>query len=238
MESGVTCLPNLTKEGGYWLPADPEESHIRFPDNLFIVGTVNVDETTYTFSPKVLDRANTIEFRVGSDEMSLEAKKPVDCAPGPENLIRGFLAIARDNAFHQEHPNSGQEQLRESLGDLHAVLSEGGFEFGHRVFYESIRFAAMYEAAGGERWEDALDLQVLQKLLPRLHGSRRRLEPTLNALADFCVSLAKSAQDARSPESADILSLNGSTALLSRSLQKLKRMTRNLRANQFASFTE
>ena len=35
---------------------------IKLPPNLFIVGTVNIDETTYMFSPKVLDRANTIEF--------------------------------------------------------------------------------------------------------------------------------------------------------------------------------
>ena len=35
---------------------------IELPLNLFVVGTVNVDETTYMFSPKVLDRANTIEF--------------------------------------------------------------------------------------------------------------------------------------------------------------------------------
>ena len=36
---------------------------IVLPDNLFVIGTVNVDETTYMFSPKVLDRANVIEFK-------------------------------------------------------------------------------------------------------------------------------------------------------------------------------
>ena len=35
---------------------------LNLPDNLFTIGTVNVDETTYMFSPKVLDRANTLEF--------------------------------------------------------------------------------------------------------------------------------------------------------------------------------
>ena len=40
------------------------------PRNVFFIGTVNVDETTYMFSPKVLDRANVIEFRVGSDAAS------------------------------------------------------------------------------------------------------------------------------------------------------------------------
>ena len=33
-----------------------------FPENLYVVGTVNMDETTFPFSRKVLDRANTIEF--------------------------------------------------------------------------------------------------------------------------------------------------------------------------------
>ena len=42
---------------------------LNLSDNLFIIGTVNIDETTYMFSPKVLDRANTIEFRVNEDEI-------------------------------------------------------------------------------------------------------------------------------------------------------------------------
>ncbi len=44
-------------------------SRISVPKNLFIIGTVNIDETTYMFSPKVLDRANVIEFRVTAKEM-------------------------------------------------------------------------------------------------------------------------------------------------------------------------
>ncbi len=42
---------------------------IKLPKNLFIIGTVNIDETTNMFSPKVLDRANTIEFRINKNEM-------------------------------------------------------------------------------------------------------------------------------------------------------------------------
>ena len=48
---------------------DGVPSGIKLPKNLFIIGTVNVDETTYMFSPKVLDRANVIEFRVTEEEM-------------------------------------------------------------------------------------------------------------------------------------------------------------------------
>ena len=46
-------------------------STLGWPKNLFIVGTVNIDETTYMFSPKVLDRANVIEFRINETDMSL-----------------------------------------------------------------------------------------------------------------------------------------------------------------------
>src|ERR1035437_598204 len=46
------------------------------PENLFIIGTVNVDETTYMFSPKVLDRANVIEFSVEMDDMAAFLASP------------------------------------------------------------------------------------------------------------------------------------------------------------------
>ncbi|MFD2304573.1 McrB family protein, partial [Roseibacillus ishigakijimensis] len=51
-------------------PGDVPRS-VPYPQNLFVIGTVNIDETTYMFSPKVLDRANVIEFAVTEDEMTI-----------------------------------------------------------------------------------------------------------------------------------------------------------------------
>ena len=50
---------------GYRNKDDEDEStgKLPYPENLFVIGTVNIDETTYMFSPKVLDRANVIEFK-------------------------------------------------------------------------------------------------------------------------------------------------------------------------------
>ena len=42
---------------------------LKLPQNLFVIGTVNIDETTYMSSPKVLDRANTIEFRLIEEDL-------------------------------------------------------------------------------------------------------------------------------------------------------------------------
>ncbi|MEP7195289.1 MAG: hypothetical protein ABI851_02145 [Saprospiraceae bacterium] len=52
------------------------DNEISWPNNLFIIGTVNIDETTYMFSPKVLDRAKVIEFRISASEITNYLTQP------------------------------------------------------------------------------------------------------------------------------------------------------------------
>ncbi len=239
MESGAQCLPNLLWHAGAWRRATTGPALLRFPDNLFLIGTVNVDETTYMFSPKVLDRANTIEFRVESNELNAEAQKPEQCEEGPQELVAGFLQVARDDDWHTDHPAPGLDDFRNGLLQLHTLLTEGGFEFGHRVFYEAIRFSAMLSAAGDSDSLSALDFQLLQKVLPRLHGSRRRLEPTVAALLQFCLDVSD-APNGGSAGAAASLSAGTTTPApkLPRSYKRLTRILRGLHTNQFASFSE
>ena len=68
---------------------------------------------------------------------------------------------------------------------MHALLAASGHEFGHRVMAESLRFAAIYAGSGTTDLDEVLDLIAMQKLLPRLHGSRRRLEPVLRGLMSW-----------------------------------------------------
>lgn len=240
METGHDCLSNLTLEGGYWRvrPQGPEK--IPVPGNLFIVGTVNIDETTYLFSPKVLDRANTFEFRVDTADLVASAQRPQPCSPGDAALVRGFLAIAGNDNWHLAHQAAGAVAFESHLRTVHGLLSEAGLEFGHRVFYEAIRFSAMLESAGSPDPLEALDLQVMQKVLPRMHGSRRRLEAPLCAVAKFCLDLSfepGSAEPGR-PAKFDPLAAPPHLPQLAVSFDKVRRMVRSLRANQFTSFTE
>ncbi len=237
MESGEPCVPNLHQDlDGYWRIAVGAAPKVPLPTNLFIVGTVNVDETTYMFSAKVLDRANTFEFRVASADLSLHAHKPLSCDPGDPELVRGFLAIAQNDDWHLVHPATDIQVFTDHLRRLHQLLASEGFEFGHRVFYEAVRFAAMLEAAGDIRVEHMLDLQVIQKVLPRLHGTRRRLEPVLSTLGQFCFDLTCGGGDGA--ERFDPLHPSTIEPRLPLSLGKVQRMVRSLRANQFTSFTE
>jgi 5-methylcytosine-specific restriction protein B len=232
MESVYPVLPNLSLEDdGIWRQSDDDKTRIRIPENLFVVGTVNVDETTYMFSPKVLDRANTIEFRVQSNEFDLAAKKPVKCDSGPDDLVSGFLQLSMDDERQHQTPVDGAGEFIQELTKLHQLLSEGGFEFGHRVFYETIRFASIYCQTLDVGWKDALDQQLLQKIMPRLHGSRRRLEPTLFSLRRYAIDLTYPAVDTKDDP-------KDGTPQLPRSYAKIVRMIRILQANQFASFAE
>uniref|UniRef100_E6QQC3 AAA ATPase n=1 Tax=mine drainage metagenome TaxID=410659 RepID=E6QQC3_9ZZZZ len=168
----------------------PVPAKLRLPDNLFIVGTVNVDETTYMFSPKVLDRANVIEFRVTADDIAafLDAPSKVDmeglagkgAAFGPAFVVESGAVAQLEGTI--------AAGLKDRLTEVFAALAPIGAEFGFRTAYEITRFTYFHTKLSGGAWQfnDALDAQVLQKLLPKLHGSERRLGPVLKVLETFC----------------------------------------------------
>jgi 5-methylcytosine-specific restriction enzyme B len=239
MESGEKCLPNLARgSDGCWRLRSDSETRIPFPSNLFVIGTVNVDETTYMFSPKVLDRANTFEFRVASSDLVSTSKKPIPCTPADPALIKSLVTMAADQEWHISKPYSHIAELENNLKLLHRMLALYNFEFGHRVFFEATRFAAFLEQAGDGGLRTVLDRIVMQKILPRLHGSRRRLEMPLLGLAHYARMLpseivGESELAESKPEDADITEV-----MLPSSFDKATRMLRAVRTNQFASFTE
>ena len=227
MESGEPTLPNLVKEQQAWR-LDPEgPGALPIPSNLFVVGTVNVDETTYAFSPKVLDRAQTIEFRVATDELTSVPKYPTPAPSASPDHLAEILAISRNRNWHIEHPSDGLDQVGMHLRALHAVLSKWDLEFGYRTYLEGIRFASIYSALGRSDWREALDLIMLQKILPRIHGPRGRVEEPLKSLERF--SLFLSDDESKQLDGEPVLAM---------SLLKVRRMLRLVRANQFVSFTE
>jgi hypothetical protein len=240
MESEQAVLPNLAVgSDGHWRLVPEAEQVLSVPRNLFIVGTVNVDETTYMFSPKVLDRANTFEFRVETSDLVPEARRPVPCEPGPSDLVASFAAISANPDWHNEHPAPQLVSFVVQLKKLHEVLSTLGFEYGHRTFIEAVRFAALFAASGDSNMFDALDLQVMQKILPRLHGARRQMEPVLRALGLFCLDPdVFPFENASAHQAFDPVAVLSGAPKLPISFHKIKRMTSTLRANQFVSFTE
>jgi MoxR-like ATPase len=228
MESGQGVLPDLILEGdGQYRERPGSTGPLPLPDNLFIVGTVNVDETTYMFSPKVLDRANSFEFRVGTRDLGATGLLE-NLAPAPVEDAAGFLRAART----APEPSTDDEGFEQAVRSLHALLSEYDREFGHRTYQESIRFARRFRELDADPLV-ALDLQVIQKVLPRLHGSRRELTDVLNQLGRWCFHGPSESRDAF-----DAAEQQPVGAVLPESYSKLHRMAKRLRDRHFASFAE
>lgn len=236
----------------------PIPKEVGWPSNLFIIGTVNIDETTYMFSPKVLDRANVIEFRVSQDEMAdyLQGAKHLDMKklyvddnenkPGKgAEMARDFLRLSREKI--------SSDKAKESLGKFFPILQKAGAEFGYRTAFEINMLVGMLETLRVDVNEeenvvltdnDLIDFAVMQKLLPKLHGSRTRLVPVLVSLGRLCITSESTAENFTDKDDRQFIKEYfdsdppGEKIKYKISIDKLRRMYRNVIANGFTSYAE
>ncbi len=231
--------------------------------NLFIIGTVNVDETTYMFSPKVLDRANVIEFRMEEEEIEAFMESPKAVRLGEINgkgasFGGTFVAAAADKS--RAVPEVVKAKFKEEMLLFFKLLQKHHAEFGYRTSYEAGRFVHFYKELGGyadgdATWFDAaMDAVIVQKLLPKLHGSRTKLEGLLWALGyacgadwrkmsaaefqDACLEAGEAQNESKYSPEAVHDALKGAEARYPLSFDKILRMYRKLVRDQFVTFAE
>jgi hypothetical protein len=184
IESNEPVVPNVQLESdNNWRIAENSEEKIQLPKNLIIVGTVNIDETTYQFSPKVLDRAFTYEFRVQTDELTNSAVRPSPLPAATDMSLDLISQIASDDEWHKQYLASVGE-IYNDVKELHGILSKIGFEFGHRSMYEILRFGVLCKLSGMSD-EETLDWSIMTKVLPRIHGSAQQLRDLFEELLKF-----------------------------------------------------
>jgi 5-methylcytosine-specific restriction endonuclease McrBC GTP-binding regulatory subunit McrB len=217
--------------------SDTIPSQLHMPNNVFITGTVNVDESTYMFSPKVLDRANVIEFNevrlygsetdTSHDDSFRLAKPELDRA----TCLGGERFASRRNY------DAAKKHLEAPLSKLLKILSPYHLHFGYRVINEFSRFVTEAETLVGDSKgtiQAAIDIQILQKILPKFHGTRAKLKMPLRELLSFCY------QDDDAAPSEKIEKASGlyPNAQYPRSAKKIARMLRTLDEQGYVSFIE
>ena len=212
---------------------DGVPQRIELPKNLFIIGTINVDETTYMFSPKVLDRANVIEFKISSKEMGtfLQEMREIDrdsIISKAAGMGADFVAKACKKDLAQD--DEAVKMLQKFFDELKNVNAE----FGYRSATEIFRFICQAKANDDTDKkmtdEEILDAAIVQKLLPKLHGSRKKLEPVLAQLWKLCFTGAG--------KDLNIAKENVEKAQYKESADKIRRMYESATANGFTSFAE
>jgi len=161
----------LSQEGESW----------SLPDNLYLIGTINIDEASYTFSRKVLDRANVIEMNdihldwVLMEEEELEERPAIgnDFLKAPYVHLKDLPPSERDR----------QLPALKLLRDVNELLWQIDSPFGYRVRDEILFYMAnRYEIRELISEQEALDFQILQKILPRIYGNSRSLRRVLYQL--------------------------------------------------------
>jgi 5-methylcytosine-specific restriction protein B len=236
MESGDKIPLHKIQEESKGIPQS-----IKLPKNLFIIGTVNIDETTYMFSPKVLDRANTIEFRLTEKDLQdfIQSDKELNM-----DLLTSQGATMAES-FMDMVLIKPDKNLKTSETDLKLFFSElkkSGAEFGYRTASEIGRLMYMLKELG-ESGDNLLDIAIMQKLLPKLHGSRNKLTKVLPILGGFCLTnnskIKEDYLDKFLSNSLTEVELNADTNIKYKiSFEKICRMYKNAVENGFASYAE
>ena len=151
---------------------------LTLPDNVFIIGTVNMDDTTHQFSRKVIDRAMTIEMNGGKLEDMFGHS--ADLQYLPENQIMELSDfkpeyVNADEVMekHSEYAETLQKKLVEKLDAINNCLKNTPFQVSYRVLNELCIYAGVLLDDGKDidtAIADAIDQITLMKILPRIEG--------------------------------------------------------------------
>lgn len=226
---------------------------IFLPQNLFIIGTINVDETTYMFSPKVLDRAHVIELRSKNpydyfEKLKLdELNSKIYFNDSKVNEILGFFQSSIKNRnIDNQNPltfvkksisDETQQKLildgiQNVINGVYILLEPCGFDYGYRVINEILEYVKYsIDVQKSDDWKEILDQAILQKVLPKIHGNRRQLGECLKAICLFF-----GGQDASYIYGIKTIVVKGTNIQLINCQQKIEKMVEVLNYTGYTSF--
>lgn len=158
-------------------------SELYIPENLYVVGTVNMDDTTYGFSNKVLDRTNSIQFsEVNLRDLDFVEDEPELKMANNHFLKKSFLNIKEALKEDENYV----KKVNEKIYKINEILKKYNYQFGYRtrddiVFYmlENSRLNLLAENL-------AFDYQISQKILPKIFGSKMNVKKALIDLYNYC----------------------------------------------------
>ena len=162
---------------------------IGIPSNLVVIGTVNMDETTHSFSRKVLDRAmtfemNNVDLTFGLDKTKNDWSYPLDFITS-ENILGKFTAGAEVvNEFTES------KKVIDFLINLNTELEGTPFKIAYRVRDEFLIYCyyASLNQSDSNWLINALDEMTSMKILSRIEGDETKTGSVLSNLQKVLTS--------------------------------------------------
>ena len=214
---------------------------LTLPPNLIIMGTVNMDETTFSFSRKVLDRAMSIEmnevdfmkFLDGSSEQIV----PTLSAKEIELLVNRPIKAGDV----KDHLGNISTKIINYLIDINKLLEGTPFKLGYRSANEAMLYVSSSMDFGNDDMAKALDEFSLMKILSRIEGDETKL--SIDAGEDKITAIGGLAQTADRHGQTTILSILKAIMVKhfgdvekSESVKKLDEMIEVLHREHFVSY--
>ena len=149
------------------------EKGLTLPPNLMVMGTVNMDETTFSFSRKVLDRAMSVEMNVVDYDKFLSGESE----QFPLLTDINELLVKRPQQASEVKDKIDSTKIISYLKDVNDLLEGTPFKLGYRAANEAMLYVAANRDFAGDKFsiEKALDDFTMMKILSRIEGDDNRL---------------------------------------------------------------
>ena len=161
---------------GFDIPLDVEnrfrKKGLTLPKNLIVMGTVNMDETTFSFSRKVLDRAMSIEMNEVNYDDFIDGKTEYNI---PKLTEQNDLLVNRPISAQEVKDEIGTDEVMNFLKSVNDILEGTPFKLGYRAANEAILYVAADKVIGADNLNAALDDFTLMKILSRIEGDDSKL---------------------------------------------------------------
>lgn len=215
---------------------DSIPAKVSIPLNFYITGTINIDETTYTPSPKVLDRANVIEF----NEVDLNKYfNNVETEDASTLVLHSVPDFTKPVVTSQKVSAAVPESIKEEIIHINSILEKYNLHFGYRIASEISLYVSHVLKYVVNPEEDilnkALDYQITQKILPKINGTQARIE---RAIIELLNTFTDAGIDIENIDPSAVASIDASTSRYPFTVRKLKNIHSKLSAYGFASFIE
>lgn len=235
------------------------EHRISWPENLFVIGTVNIDETTHMFSPKVLDRAHVIEFK--PDEQDIiqgledkwsatieseaakkdeDAKKAGSCSEALTPILYGEQKSNEIRRYIAALDSTTRDRIKNRIMGAWNCLQGSRFSFSHRTAQEAADYIFVSHMVCSKHkdmlefeptWDKLIDLAFLQKILPKINGSAETLSVKPDKKDPKAATKETTLLD-------DLISEFKKDAELTLCIKKLEEMKATLEREHFVSFIQ
>ena len=151
-------------KAGQPLPKKLDNGYVTVPTNTWFIGTANTDDSTFTITDKVYDRAFVIDFRERSEAFLAERN------PAEIQMTAAYLQELFDEAISIPEFNLDEEDIAKFARICDFSLKAFEINFGNRIMKQIETFVPVFVAAGGTK-EEALDQMFAVKVLRKLEGA-------------------------------------------------------------------